>query len=216
MRATPTSRFTAAIQDYRQLVKSLQIDPLLPSLPVVCNPVSRPSAAGREPDGATLVTNKFSAALMDLFNEGYRLMLIMLRQFLWGFRGFSGAFEEVEALQTREQIAAQRLVTVVSENAYFPFMTMFIRPIGELLARQPAFPDGNDPARAGASFQTGGEIPAWTEIGPYIDAMGELAARTQGLAHHAPDGTLRNALTYVFQSLYRMRMNIENVWNRGT
>ncbi len=139
------ARFTATVRDYEQVVNSLKIEP---SLPVVSNPVSRVAPDGKVPAGATLVTNEFSVALMDLFDDGYRLMLIMLQQFLWGFRGYSGMFAAVEALQTPQQIAAQRLVTILAENAYFPFMTMFIRPVGELLARQPAFADVCDPARA--------------------------------------------------------------------
>jgi Ferritin-like len=206
------ARYTATIQDYEQVVNSLKIEP---SLPVVTNPVSHPAADGRVPAGATLVTNQFSAALMDLFNEGYRLMLVMLRQFLWGFRGYSGMFEAVEAIKTPKQIAAERLVTMLGENAYFPMMTMFIRPIGELLARQPAFADVGDPARAGASFQTGDSIPAWTEVRPYVDALDALATQAQRLATDAPNRTVANALTYLYQNLSRMRMNILNVSNHG-
>ena len=92
---------------------------------------------------------------------------------------------------------------------------MFIRPVGELLARQPAYPDINDPARAGAPFQTGGAIPAWTEVGPYLKAMEALANQTQSLASQAPNRTVANALTYLFQNLSRMHMNIINVSKHG-
>src|SRR5262249_44270011 len=127
---THFARFTRTIQDYAQVCEQLRIEP---SLPVVQNPVSCAAADGSVPEGATLVTNAFSAALMDAFDEGYRLMLCMLGEFLWGFRGFTGLFEAVEALKPPSQIAAERLVTILAENAYFPFMTMFIRPVGELL-----------------------------------------------------------------------------------
>jgi hypothetical protein len=182
---------------------------------VVSNPVSCAAADGKVPEGATLVTNEFSKALMDLFNDGYRLMLTMLQQFLWGFRGFSGTFDAVEALKIPDQIAAQGLVTILGENAYFPFMTMFIRPVGELLARQPAYPDVSDPARAGAPFQTGGAIPAWREVTLYLDAMNALANQAQCLASYAPNRTVANALTYLFENLSRMHMNILNVSKHG-
>jgi hypothetical protein len=206
------ARFTATVQDYEQVVNSLKIEP---SLPVVCNPVSHPAADGGVPAGATLVTNEFSAALMELFNEGYRLMLTMLRQFLWAFRGYSGMFEAVEALMTPEQIANQQLVTILGENAYYPFMTMFIRPVGELLARQPAFADVDDPARAGAPFQTGDTIPEWAEVKPYIDALNVLAGQAEYLATHAPNPTSANVLTYLYQNLSRMQMNILKESNHG-
>jgi hypothetical protein len=206
---THFARFNEVLQSYAQIA-ALGIEP---SLPVVTNPVSR-GALDAIPEGATLVTNGFSAALMDFFDEGYRLMLIMLKEFFWGFRGYSGMFEAVEALKTRAQMEAHRRVTILSENAYYPFMTMFIRPVGELLARQPAFADARDPARAGASFQTGGPIPIWTDMQLYVDAIAALERRATALAKEAPDRPARDALTYLSQNLSRMQMNILDVWNQ--
>ena len=94
-------------------------------------------------------------------------------------------------------------------------MTMFIRSVGELLARQPAYPDVSDPARAGAPFQTGDTIPTWTEVPLYVDALGAVATQAQRLASNAPDRTVTNALNYLFQNLSRMQMNILNVSNHG-
>jgi hypothetical protein len=206
---THFARFNSILQSHARVCEL----GLEPSLPVVANPVScgPPDAL---PDGATLVTNDFSAALMDFFNEGYRLMLIMLKEFFWGFRGYSGMFEAVEALKTPEQMAAQRRVAILSENAYYPFMTMFVRPVGELLARQPAFSDVQDPARAGASFQTGGAIPVWTDMALYVNALAALEGRAAALAGEAPDPPAHDALTYLAQNLSRMRMNILDVWNQ--
>ena len=207
---THFARFNEVLQSYLQISKL----GLEPSLPVVNNPVSR-GGTPAIPEGATVVTNGFSAALMDFFDEGYRLMLIMLKEFLWGFRGYSGMFEAVEALKTTAEMQANRRVTILSENAYYPFMTMFIRPVGELLARQPAFEDARDPARAGASFRTGGGIPIWTDIEQYVNGLAALESRAAALAKDAPDRPVRDALTYVSQNLSRMRMNILNVWNQS-
>ena len=211
---THYERFTRTLTDYRQLRASSK-SKVAPSLPVVTNPVSRPGPDGQVPDGATLVTNPFSAAVMDLFNEGYRLMLIMLQEFMWGFRGYSGPIEAVEALATPAQLASDRLVTILSENALFPFMTMFIRPLGELLARQPAFVDTRDPARAGAAFQTGGAIPIWRDVHLYANGLGQLAAHAQRLSQEAPTAEVRDSLTYLTQNLSRMRSNVLAVWNHG-
>lgn len=204
---THFARFTEILQDYIRITKGHNI---APSLPVVENPVSQPSRSG-----TTLVTHPFSAALMDLFNAGYRLMLIMLKEFFWGFRGYSGFFQAVEALATEEQQLAQRRVVILSENAYYPFMTMFIRPIGELLARQPAFTDARDPARASASFQTGGEIPIWTDMDRYLQAISDLTDQTWSIAKEAPDPAARDVLTYLAQNLQRMHANIARVWSQG-
>jgi hypothetical protein len=206
---THFARFNEVLQSYPR-IRELGLEP---SLPVVTNPVSRGGAA-TIPEGTTVVTNGFSASLMDLFDEGYRLMLIMLKEFFWGFRGYSGMFEAVEALKTSSQMQAHRRVTILSENAYYPFMTMFIRPLGSLLARQPAFEDVADPARAGASFRTGPAIPIWTDIELYVNGIAGLQARAAALATEAPDRPARDALTYVSQNLSRMRMNVLNVWNQ--
>ena len=207
---THFARFNEVLQDYLQISKL----GLEPSLPVVTNPVSRGGYAAI-PEGATVVTNGFSAALMDFFDEGYRLMLIMLQEFFWGFRGYSGMFEAVEALKTPAQMRAHRRVAILSENAYYPFMTMFIRPVGELLARQPAFADVRNPARAGASFRTGDAIPIWKDMELYADGIAALDARAAALAKDAPDRPAQDALTYLSQNLSRMRMNVLNVWQQG-
>jgi len=203
---THFARFNSILQSHARISKL----GLEPSLPVVTNPVSH----GPPADGATLVTNGFSAALMDFFDHGYRLMLIMLKEFFWGFRGYSGMFETVEALKTAAQMAAHRRVVILSENAYYPFMTMFIRPVGELLARQPAFDDVQDPARAGAAFQTGGSIPIWTDMDLYVNELAALHGQAAALAKAAPDRPTQDALTYLAQNLSRMRMNIIDVWNQ--
>lgn len=207
---THFARFNQVLQSYLEIAQL----GLEASLPAVTNPVSCEGTAAI-PEGATVVTNGFSAALMDFFDEGYRLMLIMLKEFFWGFRGYSGMFDAVEALKTSAQMQADRRVAILSENAYFPFMTMFIRPVGELLARQPAFEDVREPARAGAPFRTGGAIPVWTDVGLYVDGVGALEARATTLAKDAPDRPARDALTYLSQNLSRMRMNILNVWHQS-
>lgn len=203
---THFARFNEVLQNYARIY-GLGIEP---SLPVVTNPVTR----GAPLAGATLVTNGFSAALMDFFNEGYRLMLIMLKEFFWGFRGYSGTFEAVAALKTPAQMEAHRRVAILSENAYYPFMTMFIRPVGELLARQPAFDDVRNPARAGASFQTGGSVPIWTDMDLYVNGLSALEGRAAALAKDAPDPRAQQALTYLSQNLSRMRMNVLDVWKQ--
>jgi hypothetical protein len=217
LKDTHYARFTALLESYAQVAALAQkCGPNLDlSLPVVPNPVSR-TGPGPLPEHATLVTNAFSAELMDFFNHGYRLMLIMLQEFLRGYRSYSGIFEAVEALKTPEQLTNDRLVTIMAENAYFPFMTMFIRPVGELLARQPAFPNVHDEARAGASFQTGGDIPTCKkDICFYVDGLACLQQWAAKLATDAPDPISNHTLSYLAKNLTRMRTNMQDVWNQN-
>ncbi len=211
---THYARFTAMLEDYALVAALAEKCGHELSLPVVSNPVSQDEAVPSS-GNVTPVTNAFSAELMNFFNGGYQLMLTMLHEFLWGYRSYSGIFGAVEALKTPDQIAADRLVTIMSENAYFPFMTMFIRPVGELLARQPAFANVDNEARAGASFQTGVRIPSWAgDIGPYVDGLSALQQRATTLAKDAPDPITSQTLAYLAQNLTRMQTNVKDVWRQ--
>jgi hypothetical protein len=204
---THFARFTQVLDGFGELEARLGVEL---SRPVVENPVTAPGTKG-----ATVVTHPFSREVMLLFERGYRLMLVMLREFFWGFRGYSGLLEAVEALKTRKQLRAERVVVIMAENAYFPFMTMFVRPLGELLTRLPAHAP-NEVARAGASFLTGKTIPRWTEVEPYAAELDELARTAKELAAHAPSGPVASELGYLHQNLTRMSRNILHVWNEGT
>ena len=90
-RATHFARFSEVRREWS---KAAARHGFAPCLPVVSNQVSGASEGGA-PFGSTVVTNPFSVAVMDLFRDGYRLTLLMLKEFFWGFRWGAGPFEVI-------------------------------------------------------------------------------------------------------------------------
>ncbi|MDH6115444.1 hypothetical protein P3T36_006614 [Kitasatospora sp. MAP12-15] len=102
-----------------------------PSRAALTNPaVRRPSDAA----GVGLITDPLAREAAEAFNAGYSLMVLMLLRFFGRTDDSAG---EMGRLQ---------------EVVFFPLMTMFIRPLGELLTELPAGADGAGP-RAGAPFE---------------------------------------------------------------
>lgn len=102
------------------------------SHPVVKNPVLFEKNHGPE---STLVTAAPAREAMAVFNAAYEITLLLLMRL---FFHTDESEEELEALR---------------EVAFFPMMTMMIRPIGEILVTLPAFEDGTK-GNAGPSFET--------------------------------------------------------------
>src|SRR5687767_12203675 len=76
------ARFAAVRQEFQGLSDAD------PALPVACNP-----AAGDEiPPGATRITDGAAVQAMRLFDDGYLLMLAMLRGFFETYQGNFGTF----------------------------------------------------------------------------------------------------------------------------
>lgn len=89
--------------------------------------------------GATVVTNPLSRAVLSLFCDAYATMLLMLT------RLFTHTDESVAELAE------------LKSAAFFPFMTMLIRPLSEILTQLPA----GDPSlgeRAGPCFDAPGDL----------------------------------------------------------
>ncbi|MBT8400146.1 MAG: ferritin-like protein [Rhodothermia bacterium] len=125
----------AHAERFRQILteaeRSYKSDPdFEPARPVASNPCSISVRANRE--DATAVTDPVTRQALELFNEAYETMLLMLGRF------YSPSDETPE-----ERYTLKRIV-------FFPMMTMIIRPLGELLTLLPVR-DGSD-LTAGAGF----------------------------------------------------------------
>lgn len=95
---------------------------------VVCNP-----SALRPRPSTTYIQHEHTRRIAALFNGCYQLMLAMLH-----------------SLYGNPKLDTLRL-TSLTNSAFFPLMTMFIRPLAESLTELPAFEFG--PERAGAPFE---------------------------------------------------------------
>ena len=147
---------------------------------VVANPVLG-QPIGLEP--GTVVTNADARAVMELFDDAYRTMLMLLTRL----------FAHTD--ETENDLAVLRSV------AFFPLMTMAVRPLGEVLTSLPAH-DPDDGLRAGPSFDAGGPIAflphreaAWKVL---EEALRDLADRATQLAKTAG---MPERLGYIAHSL---------------
>lgn len=96
------------------------------------------------------ITHPLTREVMALFNNAYELMLMMLLRFY------------AHTDETEAELNTLKYAT------FFPFMSMVIRPVGELLTTMPAYKDKEFP-KAGASFEISSTIQflphkaaAWT------------------------------------------------------
>ena len=128
----------------------------LAARPVVRNPMTSlyPDVEKSE---VTLLTNPHTLLVARIFNESYELMLLLLL-YLYS-----------------DNIKTQDEVNSFMDAAFFPLMTMFIRPLAEILTELPAFenvketsPDGM--GNAGPGFELNGDVLLF----PNLDATWDL------------------------------------------
>lgn len=96
-----------------------------PGLPGVENPTYNPNNPG------TVVTNKIGAFAMELFNQAYGILDYMLY-------GFFNSYAIDYTTGIRPPVPNSFFRT-----SFYPFMTMVIRPLGEMVSRLPAFEGEN-------------------------------------------------------------------------
>jgi hypothetical protein len=186
------SHFQMFLQILGDFEEAKRNDPgFSPALDVVENPVlDQDPGAGI----GTIVTHKPSRAGMELFNEAYNLMLMMLRSWFGHF-----SFSQNYPRQAAEFYAA-----------FFPLMTMVLRPLGEILTRMPAGVDGK---KAGPSFEISkkdrDQIPdrKW-----YLRKLRELEERCSEFLEYVPD-PFRNRVTFICQNIHATGLHFADLWN---
>ena len=228
------ARFSGVLQSMRADQEKHLGDPALPAL---CDPmVVWGGFEGAE--YCNLVTEDFPADMMRLFNEGYYLMVLLLRYFFQTYRGNWGTYPAFKGMN--QNMAA-------FEVGFFPFMTMFIRPLGEMLMRIPA--GENHPGHtAGPSFQLPVNEKGVVDVPPYdpkadhLELFSKMFNRLKiesfklseqvcnpKAPGYVPDRffkgnnpaaflTRENAcqqLTYLYQNLTRMSTNMTDYWTQG-
>lgn len=118
-----------------------------------------------------IVTHPYTRQVLDLFNAGYETMVDMLI-----------IFYANEGINTDER-------TLFMNTAFFPFMTMFIRPVGELLSTLPLKEEEKDHInglRAGGSFEfyintawMPRTTPRWAYLAERLQQMVALSQKLQ-------------------------------------
>ncbi|HYO66410.1 MAG TPA: ferritin-like domain-containing protein [Archangium sp.] len=181
------------------------------SRPVVANPMTRyrPDVSLR--DEVNLITHPDTLPVAQVFNDCYEVMLTLLL-YLYS-----------DAVKTQAQTNA------LMDAAFFPLMTMFVRPLAELLTEMPAFADGR-PGNAGPGFELSGDVlnlptfdGTWTLFQERLDSLsGQLQAivargdRWLGLkGQKVPDpheSRIFKRLKYVRDNMQRLALDWRQDW----
>jgi hypothetical protein len=126
--------------------------------PVVENPMTVLQPDVAPDDEVSLIKNKHTREVAQLFNESYEVMLLLLL-YLYS-----------------DQVKTKAQTDALMDAAFFPFMTMFIRPLAEILTELPAFED--KPGNAGPGFELSGDVilfpnlaQTWTLFQERIDSL---------------------------------------------
>jgi len=110
----------------------------------------------------TIIDNPDTRAVAELFNQCYEVMLLLLL-YLYS-----------------DQVKSEDQTNGLMDAAFFPFMTMFIRPLAEILTELPAFAkyDPKNFETAGPGFELAGDVvlfpnleQTWNLFQERIDAL---------------------------------------------
>ena len=126
--------------------------------PVAPNPMVRFQPDVPDTREVTPIKNDDTRAVAELFNQSYEVMLLLLL-YLYS-----------------DQVKTEDQTNALMDAAFFPFMTMFIRPLAEILTQLPIDKDPN--VTAGPGFELAGDVillpnlpETWTMFQERIDAL---------------------------------------------
>jgi hypothetical protein len=185
-----TSHYETFLRILSQLKEIQAADPgFQPARAVVPNPVLYSDGTPHQ----TVITSANGRGVLDLFNGAYEVLLLLLVRF---FAHSDETTAEVAQLQAA---------------AFFPFMTMVIRPITEVLMDLPAFETGG-PERAGPSFEYHRNVnylphrrAAWQVL---YERMTELASAAAELSKSQG---MPSRLGYIAESLKLITMRFKSL-----
>lgn len=186
---------------------------------VVRNPMTMRYPDVCPQDEVTLLTNPFSIEVAKLFNGAYELMLLMLL-YLYS-----------------DNVKSAEQVNGMMDGAFFPLMTMFVRPLAEVLTEMPAFADPSESkdglTNAGPGFELNGDVL----LVPTLDSTWDLFQERIDVLEAGFDALLRGgdpwidlpnqkeegeARSRIWRRLEYMRSNMQRLafdwrahWNLG-
>lgn len=174
---------------YQQLEAALSMDKgYHPARNVADNPMLNRHPETADALDVHIVHHPYTRRVLELFNAGYETMVDMLLIYY-----------------SNDGITPDQR-TLFMNTAFFPFMTMFIRPVGEVLTMLPINESKSKPMevkRAGASFEyyinSGWKpktAPEWVYLAERLQQMQVLAEQLQklpkGLEVYLPEGNYKN------------------------
>jgi hypothetical protein len=186
-------RFTTILADLEHPIEKI----LDAALPVVTNPATRPNPHGYP---VSLITRPKTVEVMELFNDCYHTMLVMLKSFF--------------ATHFNFYVPQPRCDAAMFYAAFFPLMTMVIRPLGEILCRMPAGEKFGE-QHAGPSFELFEPLPIQTERSWYVGQLRSLARRTKRAVKCVESESQKQRMHYVYENLTSTYLHLDHIWRHG-
>ncbi len=170
--------------------------------PVAANPMTVRQPDVPPTEKVSLIDDPHTLEVARLFNQSYEVMLLLLL-YLYS-----------DQVKTKEQTDA------LMDAAFFPFMTMFVRPLAEILTELPAFKDGR--GNAGPGFELAGDVllfpdldATWALFQERLDTLAEGFRRVVGAGDHWLDlpgqRTAEGKPSQIFQRLDYLRLSMERL-----
>jgi hypothetical protein len=166
-----------------------------PARDVITDPISEMPGRGNSDKSGHLITNATTRKVSLAFDQAYTTMLLLLARFF-------GATDQDED------------DSMALENAaFFPMMTMVIRPLSEIITQLPAYADGT-PGNAGPTFRfelRSALLPhrnsAFDNIATNLDMLYRALVdlQTPGLGNKVLD----DRLTFMVENVWRIADNFK-------
>ena len=147
------------------------------------------------------VTDEFARAAMEFFNYSYTTMMYMLTSF---YKFFSP-----ESCDSSHRMIS----TALQNTAFAPMMTMVVRPLGEIITRLPAGPEGS---YAGPNWDISEDDYALTphsEPAFFIERLHKMKKHARKLRDSAPSKEVAARLNYMWENLTRVELNFKQMTN---
>ena len=185
---------------FSRILNELQAAGFDAARPVVNNPLTTLHMDITTPGDVNLITNPDTLQVAVMFNRCYELMLVLLL-YLYGSRG---RFPQ-RSLEFTNAI-------------FFPLMTMFVRPLAEILTQLPAFADR--PGNAGPGFELPNELVVlpdyryfWNSIDLRFRAMADDFGQLNILRRpHDHQPSIVESLRYTGENMQRLSRDWHSHW----
>jgi len=190
---------------YQGLKNELSKNPHFePSRNVADNPMLRRHEDTMNSKNVNIVEYEYTRNVLELFNAGYETMVDILIIFF-----------------ANDGITADER-TLFMNTAFFPFMTMFIRPVGEILTMLPIAPDKEKPMnalRAGGSFEyyiNTALMPRtkkeWVYLGERLQELAVLSKALQVPAEDLRKYLPESGYRFLQEQMKFLYTNVNRIW----
>jgi hypothetical protein len=187
-------RFTSILEGLE--ASAAEMPGFSPALPVVSNPALKPHPNGLP---VSVITDPAAVQVMRFFNRTYHTMLVLLKAYF-------ATYSSTGTPEPRPQAA-------LFYAAFFPLMTMMVRPLGEIVARMPAgadYPGQN----AGVTFEVEGPVESEYEPAWFNKRLGELAATARRL-HGVVPARLQPDMQSLHENMTSTQLHFQKLWTQG-